>query len=307
MHRGGLGRFLLVFLTTCILSFSGNACTPKEKPLLYFRDLVPPVGAGPVTIISDVSQNLEKGGEITVIAVVDPNIDRDELDFLMQSFYRQTKERQGFMQGDFANKIELRFYATADDAKQVNSSWLARVYRSDRAQKPEYSNLQKLPLLKMAQKTLGKQPEFTGALKPVLTADAANMAMTAIVPIVAHDGTGAYIHELTFLRVVTDFISYARTFFDSIGELKKVTFIGRHDDKDVATIWLTREQYKALDLRQVEESLGAYQGQFIELIIARRITEKAVAMKVEQQRRKIYREALAKLPKEQVIMDTHLR
>ena len=83
--------------------------------------------------------------------------------------------------------------------------------------------------------------------------------------------------------------------------------MGRHNDEVALKVWLTRKQYHELDLQQVEESLGAFQGQFIEPIMSKQISEKAVEAKVAAQRRKVYKETLAKLPAEQVEVSKNLK
>ena len=71
----------LIALTICVLMLGFAACkSEKAKERLYFEDLRPPVGAGKVEIVKDVSDNPSTGGEIAVNAVVDPDIDKDELD-----------------------------------------------------------------------------------------------------------------------------------------------------------------------------------------------------------------------------------
>ncbi len=278
-----------------------------KKKQLYFRELTTPVGVGKVTIVSDTNLNTDAGGEITILATVEPEIDRDELERLMESFYRQARERRGFAKGDRASKLDLRFYTTEAAAKAGGQDWLAQALGEGGPQPKSKTNRQKAPLLKWAKKVLGKQPEFSGALKPQLLADPVAMSLELTIPFVSDDGSGKYVESLSYVKAITEWVSYTRALFEKIGELKKFTFVGRHNDQTVMKIWLDREQYIKLDLQQVEEGLGAFQGQFIEPIMSKQISEKAVEAKVIKQRRKVYRETLAKLPKEQVELDQSLR
>ncbi|MFH1131651.1 MAG: hypothetical protein V1754_09965 [Pseudomonadota bacterium] len=63
------------------------ACEKREEKSeeLYFRDLRIPVGIT-AEIFSDVNSNTETNSSITIITVVPTDLDRDELDILMQSF-----------------------------------------------------------------------------------------------------------------------------------------------------------------------------------------------------------------------------
>ena len=38
-------------------------------------------------------------------------------------------------------------------------------------------------------------------------------------------------------------------------------------------VWLTRDQFNDLNIKNKEELLGAFQGQFIELILSKKITD----------------------------------
>ncbi len=285
-------------LAPWLLAVALLGCQDEARKQLYFPDLTPPLGVGKVTVLSDVNMNLDTGGECTVITVVQPDVDRDELDRLMSSFFRQVKDRRGFKKGDAAARIDLRFYVNEGQAKAGGKDWLAQVLYS--GGEPTLTNRQKAPILKWAKKALGNQPEFSGSLKPQLLADPQALSLEITIPFVSDDGSGKYVEKLSSVKALTEFVSYTRTLFDKIGELKKLTFIGKHNDAVVMKIWLTREQYNELDLRQVEESLGAFQGQFIELILSKQISEKAVEAKVIKERRRVYRETLARLPKEQV-------
>lgn len=290
-----------------LLVLQGMACKDdKPKDQLYFPDLNAPVGAGKVNVVSDVSLNKPTGGEITVLTAVGPDLDKDELDRLMASFYRQVKERRGFRGSGKPELIDLRFYGSEGQAKAGGDDWLARVSASGTGE-PTTVNKQKPPLLKWAMKKLGKMQEFTGSLKPQVLANTTAMSLDMTVPIVELDGSGKYVENLTYVRAITEFVSYSMALFEGIPELKKFSFVGRHNDQTVMKIWLTREQYVGLDLRKVEEGLGAFDGQFIELLMSKQITDKAFEAKKIKQRRKVYRETLARLPAEQVELEKDLR
>ena len=298
---------IVLATVAALLAFPPGCKEEGTKKQLYFRELTTPVGVGKVSIVSDQNVNADTGGEITIIASVEPEIDRDELERLMESYYRQARDRRGFAKNDRASKIDLRFYVSEAAAKAGGPDWLAQVQGDGGPQPKSKVNRQKAPLLKWAKKVLGKQPEFSGSLKPQLLADPVAMSLELTIPFVSDDGSGKYVETLGYVKAITEWVSYTRALFEKIGELKKFSFIGKHNDQTVMKIWLTRDQYIKLDLQQVEEGLGAFQGQFIEPIMSKQISEKAVEQKVIKQRRKVYRETLAKLPKEQVELDQSLR
>ncbi|MCC6751291.1 MAG: hypothetical protein IT371_26800 [Deltaproteobacteria bacterium] len=287
------------------LAIAALGCEEKTKDQLYFKDLEPIAGVK-VKIVTDVNKNLPTGGTISVASAVDPNIDKDDLERLARYYLRQAGERQGFKNGS-ADEIDLRFYDSDAKAQAGGADFLAQIKRTGREGKPVFTNRQKPPLLKWAKAALGKQPQYTGSLQPQLLADPTALSVEATVPFINEDGTGQYVEKVSFTKATTELSFYMRTLFDKIEELKRVTFIGKHKDSVLVKIWMTREQYDELNLRQVEESLGAFQGKYIAALMSKAISEKVVKAKVDAQRKKVYRETLARLPAKQVEFDKSIK
>jgi hypothetical protein len=285
-----------------------SGCKEEAKKQLYFNDLKPPLGVGKVEIISDVSMNPATGGEITVLGTVEPNVDRDELDRLLQSLLRQASVRRGFQMTGKPEKVDIRFYTDKKAAEAGGANWLARVEQTG-VNEPTFTNKQKPPLLKWVKQAMGKMQEFTQKdLKPQILADPDKMAVELTWPFVEHDGKGMYVETLSHEKATTEFSSIVITLFEKIAKLNKFTFIGKHNDQVVMRIVLTREQFTELNIKQEEELLGAFQGQFIELILSKEITEKKVSQKVRKQRRKVYKEKIfGRLPEGQVELIKDLR
>jgi hypothetical protein len=281
----------------------GGCKEDPKKTELYFDDLKPPVGIGTVVIVSDKSLNPSTGGEITILTTVPADLDKDDLDRLMDSFFRQAKDRRGFVGGKPA-RIDLKFYDAEAKAKAGGADFLGRILQSSPTEKePARTNNQKLPLLKWAKKALApNDPLYTGELKPQLLADASKMSLELTLPFVTDDGSGKYLEELTFQRACTDFVSSAITLFEKIPSLQRLTFVGKHQGETVIKIALSREQYEKLNLRQVEENLGAFHGKLMEDMLSTKggMPEKVALARVMKQRLKVYKEVLGKLPKEQV-------
>lgn len=302
MGRGTSGRVWAQLALLCGGIGMLTACPKEEvKDKLYFPDLKPPIGVT-ATVISDVGDNAASGTSITTVVAVDPDIDRDELDRLMDSFYRQINDRTGFRKGT-ADRVDLRFYAGQAKAQAGGADWLAQVLREGQKAEEQRTNKQKYPLVKWAKKALGPQPQFSGKLQPEMLADSQELSIEVKVPFVKDDGSGAYVDKLSYVHIVKAFSFYMRTLFDKIEPLKKVTWAGIYEDKEAARIWMTREQYEQLDLRLVEEGLGAFQGKFINLLMSKEMTSEQVEKKVNEQTRKVYKETFARLPEEQVQID----
>jgi hypothetical protein len=278
-------------------------CKKMVKEQLYFPELKPPLGVGKVEVVKDESLNKPTGGEITVITVVEPNVDKDELDRLLHSFYRQVKVRRGFAKGNRPEKIDLRFYTSKTAADAGGADWLARVERSSSTAEPSYTNKQKPPLLKWVKQTLkpALAPFQNKEIQPQILADPDAMSVEITYPFVKDDGTGDYVEKLSYAKAVQAWYATTRELFEKLEGLKKLTFIGKYKDDVVMKIWLTRDQYTALDMTNyLEKELHAYQGQFVELLMSKQVTEKEVERKTAKRRRKVFREIFSRLPKEQV-------
>lgn len=246
-----MSRAMLIALTGLLALTTG--CKKSVRDRLYYTDLKPPLGVGKVEMASDVSLNKPTGGEITVLTVVEPEVDRDELDRLQKSFFRQVKLRRGFARGDRPERIDLRFYTTKQAAEAGGDDWLARVECASSAAEPTYVNKQKPPLLKWVKNALKPTMAlFAGDLKPQILADPIKLEVEITWPFVSDDGSGKYVEKLSYANATQTFYSTTREIFEKIPDLKKVTFIGKHEDQVVMKIWLSRDQYTALNMTHVQ-------------------------------------------------------
>jgi len=299
-------RRILVLIVLLVVG-TGSVCDrdANVRPQLYFKDLRPPVGVS-VKVLKDVSMNPPEGGNISVDAVVPADIDREEIDRLLRSFYMQAQGRKGFRKGK-AERIDIRVYDSEFKARAEGEDWLGQVLQLTQGAEPSFTNRQLPPLLKWAQKALGKQPEYTGKLQPRVLADPTVMSVEVTIPFVEDDGSGTYAKKLTYARATTTFASVVMKLFDEIPKLDRVTFVGKHNDDVVMKIWLTRQQYQELSLRKLEEELGAARGKFMKQLIGGKISERKVQAELGKERRKLYRAAFAKLPDKQVLLVDELR
>jgi len=295
-----------VILTSVALILGAFSCKKEAaKERLYFDDLKPPIGVGKVEIIKDQSDNPTTGGEISVKAVISTDIDRDELDRLLLNFYRQCEKRRGFQIKGKPRKIDIRFYDNGGKAEAGGDDYLGRASYKSGDPEPTYENNQIAPLLKWARKAVGKDAAFTKD-KVEFKGDAKTMELEVTMPMVEYDGTGDYKEWVTFEKFSTEFSSSVIALFEKIGGLNKITFSAKHHDNIVAKIVLSRDLYNKIDLKQMEESLGAFQGQFYQDLVSQKITSEKVEEKLKVQRRKIYKEAFAQFAEGEVTIDEAL-
>lgn len=284
-------------------------CKEGPRDQLYFDDLKPPLGVGKVKVVSDVSLNPETGGEIKVSVLVDPEVDKDELDRLLKSFYRQTHARKTFRGKQRAQSIDIRVYTDEAKAKTAGDDYLARVYRGPSDTEEHYENNQKPPLAKWAKKAMRNAAMYPGELKPAWTQNKAATELEVRVPMVPADGSGKYVENLSFEKLSTEFSSYVITLFEKLDPLQKLTFIALHNGEEKAKITLTREQYNTINIKHEEEMLGAYHGELIEKMLSkkRRMSEEKVTKLAHKRRHEVFMAIFKKLPEDQVTIVDELK
>jgi len=303
--RARIGIICGVLLAVAVI---GCEEKKKTKDQLYFKDLTPPLGIK-VKIIKDISKNPKGGGVSIVRTSVEPDVDRDDLDRLMRSFFRQTKARSGFS-GGTVSKIDIRFYTSEAAAKAEGENWLASVQRSSTTAAPKFVNKQKLPLLKWAKKALARTMVLfkKGKVQPRILADPKALALEISLPFVKGDGSGDLREKVTFITGTRVWVGLVLPLFRKIEQLEKVTYIGTgKGNKVLFKVRLSREQLQQLELRKVQEGLGAFQGKLINKRLAKQITDKQFSRLTAKQTKKVYKKVLSRLPKDQVMVDKSLR
>ena len=274
---------------------------PKDSDQLYFEDFVSPLGVN-ATVVYDKNLNAPTGSSINVNLFVDNDIDRDELDKLVRSYYRQAQARKGFKQGT-ADQIDIRIYATEGRARSGSDEWLARAHRVGPSGKPTFENRQEPPLLKWIKKALGKMPQYTGSLQPTINADTKAMAASITLPFVKSDGSGKPVDHPSYGLATTTFTATVRSLFSAIETLRTVTFSGTHKGATLIKVTLKRSEYGRINFGRLEEELGRFQGAFASQLMAQKITDDAVTKKVSERRRSVYSKAFAHLPEDRVLID----
>ncbi len=332
----------LMTLTTALALLVTTGCfTKSRKEKLYFDEIKAPVGVEGFKVVSDVSMNPKTGGYVTINAVIKPDIDRDELERLLQSLYRQAKARKGQFKKNKGKlgKIDVRVYDSEAKAKAAGKDYLGRAHRVARNSEAAYENKQKLPLLKWGKKALGK-----GTFQ--LLADGENLALEYSDGFIDYE-TKKEKEKINFESFGNRFFTVVDSLFKSTKKLKKVTYTRKHKEKVVAKIWLSREQYGRIGLLWfheapckgciitpdgktqcksekatctaakdaaeqsfrffLEKKYNAVIGPLTQELMSKEITEKKYIKLKSKQIRLTLREMLGKLPEDQVELVKELR
>ena len=332
---------LLTLATALALLVTTGCFTKTRKEKLYFDEVRAPVGVKGFKVVTDLSMNPETGGYVTINTVINPDVDRDELDRVLKSLYRQARSRKsGFKkQKGKLGKIDVRVYDSEAKAKAAGDDYLGRAHRVTRNSEEAYENKQKLPLLKWGKKALGK-----GTFQ--LLADGDNLALEYSDGFIDFE-TKKEKEKINYESFGNRFFTVMDSLFKSTKQLKKCTYIRKHKGKVVAKIWLTREQYGRVGLLWfheppckgciiapdgktqcesekatctaakdaaeqsflffLEKKYNAVIGPLTQELMSKEITEAKYIKLKSKQIRITLREMLSKLPKDQVELVKELR
>lgn len=122
---------------------------------------------------------------------------------------------------------------------------------------------------------LRRASEDKAQRKPRIERDDAARTVTVTVPY-TEAGKDGWAETLSFNQAMNTFTDLARSLFDSVADLKQLTYAGVWKDKEVVRIAITRADYSALKLNELEERIGQHHGRvFLELATSRSNDAKA--------------------------------
>jgi quinol monooxygenase YgiN len=108
-------------------------------------------------------------------------------------------------------------------------------------------------------------------------------------------GEDRWADKLSFNQAMVVFTDATKELFEKVPELRGMTFIGRWKDQDVVKISLTRPQYQAVNLADLEEQIGQLHGRaFLELSTGKG-TDASVAKGNAQRMAGLYKKMLGQL------------
>jgi hypothetical protein len=108
-------------------------------------------------------------------------------------------------------------------------------------------------------------------------------------------GEDKWAKELSFNQALQTFTDTAQALFEKVPDLRSMTYTGVWNDKEVVKIALSRADYSALKLNEIDDRIGQHHGRaFLELATGKG-TDKSVAKENANLIAKEYRAMLAQL------------
>ena len=143
------------------------------------------------------------------------------------------------------------------------------------------------------------------AHKPTYKLDAARQAVEVTFPYLEM-GKDEYLKDLRLNSAMTYWIEFVTTMFRKVPDLKEVTFVGMHDDAPALQITISHQQYDA-SFSALQETIAAHAAITFQTLGMHKATDKGAEKEQDTFKAKTYKEALAVLPKGQVMISKKLK
>jgi hypothetical protein len=320
---GKTGTTLLILAA----ALAGAACEKKAegpKPCCTQVDIPP--GVPKFTVVADDVSGPSDGQKVMMrLGLLQP-VKRDQMYAPMKVLYANVMKRTAFEPIHF----EGWFYASESDARAGGNNVLAKIVReqSDRAPKCEnnvkYDSGEQVDRA-FIRSTRGEQElqedlndtchigekkkvaryDEKFARKTSYKFDAGNQAVEISYPFVEM-GKDEYVAELKLNSAMASWAEYMTSMFSNAENLKSLTYVGVWKDEPVVRISVSRQQYDST-LSRLQEIVASHAAITFQTIGMGKKTSEQAEKEQEKFKSKTYRDALDKLPKEQVSISPKLK
>ena len=324
MKTGRIGTALL--LLSAVLA--GAACKKEaEGPKPCCTQIDIPAGVPKFTIVADDVTGPSDGQKVMMRAGMLQPVKRDQIYASMKLLYANVMKRTAFEPIHF----EAWFYTSEADAKNGSeASAIAKIVREQDDRAPKCENRVKYDFVEQVDRafirsTQGEQVlqedlndtchiaekkkvaryDEKFRLKTTYKLDAGNQAAEINYPYVEM-GKDEYVANLKTNSAMAAWAEYMTSMFSNAQQLKSLTFVGTWNDEPVVKIGVSREQYDNI-LSRLQETIASHAAITFQSIGMGAKSTEAAEKEQESFKSKTYRDALGRLPKEQVSISPKLK
>ena len=326
MKTGTTGKTCttLLMLATALVGVGCKKEVEGPKPCCTQIDIPP--GVPKFTVVADDVTGPSDGQKVMMrIGMLQP-VKRDQLYAPMKVVYANVMKRTAFEPIHF----EAWFYASESEAKAGGNNVLGKIIREQSDRAPKCENDMKYDFAEQVERafihsTRGEQ-ELQEDLndtchiaekkkvarydekfvhKTTYKLDAGNQAVEITYPFLEM-GKDEYLENLKTNSAMAAWAEYMTSMFSKAQDLKAMTFIGLWKDEPVVKISVSRQQFDNI-LARLQETIASHAAITFQTIGMGRKTSEQAEKEQEQFKSKTYRDALAKLPKEQVTISPKLK
>jgi hypothetical protein len=316
--------------TTLLLlsaALAGAACENKPEPKACCTQIDIPPGVPKFTVVADVVTGPSDGQKVMMkLGMLQP-VKRDQMYGPMKVLYANVMKRTPFEPIHF----EGWFYASESDARSGSeSNVIAKVVREQTDRAPKCENNVKYDFVEQVDRafihsTRGEQElqedlndtchigekkkvaryDEKFAHKTTYKLDAGNQAVEISYPFVEM-GKDEFVADLKTNSAMAAWAEYMTSMFSYAQQLKSLTFVGIWNDEPAIRISVSREQFDNI-LSRLQEVVASHAAITFQTIGMGAKTSEQAEKEQEQFKSKTYKDALDKLPKEQVTISPKLK
>ena len=326
MNTGMTGKSTLA-LSIISAALAMAACKQEaEGPKPCCTQIDIPAGVAKFTIVADDVTGPSDGQKVMIRAGMLQPVKREQLYAPMKVLYASVMKRGPFEPIHF----EGWFYASEAEARAGGSNVLGKIVREQDDRAPKCENDVKYDFAEQVDRafihsTRGEQElqedlndtchiaekkkvaryDEKFKLKTSYKLDAGNQAVEITYPYVEM-GKDEYVANLKTNSAMAAWAEYMTSMFSKAQPLKSLTFVGVWNDEPVVRISVSREQFDNI-LSRLQETIAAHAAITFQSIGMGAKSTEAAEKEQESFKSKTYRDALSRLPKEQVTISPQLK
>ncbi len=320
--------FLAVFFAG-LATFAGAACEKKAaegSQTCCTQPDIPP-GVPKFSVVADDVTGPSDGQKVIMrLGMLQP-AKRDQMYAPMKVLYAYAMKRSAFEPTHF----EGWFYASESAAKSGGEGGvIAKVVREQSDRAPKCENNVKYDFGEQVDRafihsTRGEQElqedlndtchigekkkqvryDEKFAHKPGYKLDAGNQAVEISYPYVEM-GKDEFVADLKINSALAAWAEYMTSMFSNAQELKSLTFVGVYKEEPAIRISVSRQQFDNI-LSRLQETIASHAAITFQTIGMHKKTSEQAEKEQEKFKSKTYKDALEKLPKEQVTISPKLK
>lgn len=327
MNLGMTGKTIAaaLYLTSLLTAASCKKEDVGPKPCCTQPDIPP--GVPKFSVVADDVTGPSDGQKVMMrIGMLQP-VKRDQLYAPMKVLYAYAMKRTPFEPIHF----EGWFYGSESEAKAGNESGIiGKIVREQSDRAPKCENNVKYNFAEQVERafihsTRGEQElqedlndtchiaekkkqaryDEKFAHKTAYKLDAGNQAVEITYPFLEM-GKDEYVADLKTNSAMAAWAEFMTSMFSNAEPLKSLTFIGLWKDEPVIKISISRQQYDN-SLARLQETIASHAAITFQTIGMGKKTSEQAEKEQEKFKSKTYRDALDKLPKEQVSISPKLK
>jgi hypothetical protein len=296
--------------------------TPAAAPCCAQPEI--PAGVAPFTIVAEDISGPSDGQKVVLRAALGGPTKRDAIYPVLHTLYRHAMKRGPFEPIQFSAELypSETLARGGSDAQMV-----ARISRTQSQLAPQCDNRVAYDVTEQVARafdaSFGRVQEESlddscrlNQAKPRPRVDEgfknkasykfdANARMVELTFPFLEMGKDQYVEKLKLSSALGDWIDVTTSMFRKVPDLSAVTFSGVHDDAEVLRITVSRAQFDA-GFANLQETIAAHAAVTFQSLGTGRASDKSAEKEQETFKLKTYKEALAELPKNQVMISPRL-